>query len=108
MAGVTQASILGRGQILKITRRPNGKEVFELSGRMDVENSAELKTLFNSEANSRHIVLDLKDLTLADQDVVITSEALRSGQHEAQELPSIHPRMDRETRTWKRLSRAKV
>jgi hypothetical protein len=37
---------------------------------MDAENLAEVKTLFNSEASSRRITLDLKELTLVDQDAV--------------------------------------
>ena len=56
--------------MLKITRVANGEVVFKLSGRMDVESLAELKTLFSVEASGRRIVLDLKDLTVVDQDVV--------------------------------------
>jgi hypothetical protein len=37
---------------------------------MDAENLTELKTLFSAEANGRRIVLDLRDLTLVDQDAV--------------------------------------
>jgi anti-anti-sigma regulatory factor len=56
--------------VLKITRAVNGEVVFKLSGRMDAENIAELETLVREETNRRHIVLDLRDLTLVDQDVV--------------------------------------
>ena len=56
--------------MLKITRAANGEVVFKLSGRMDAENVAELQTLFTAEADSRRIVLDLRDLTLVDQDAV--------------------------------------
>ena len=56
--------------MLKITRAANGEVLFTLSGRLDAEYVAELKTLFGSEANGRRIVLDLKDLTLVDQDAV--------------------------------------
>jgi anti-anti-sigma regulatory factor len=56
--------------MLKITRAANGEVVFTLSGRLDAENLTELKTLFGAEANGRRIVLDLKDLTLVDQDAV--------------------------------------
>ncbi len=56
--------------MLKITRAANREVVFKLSGRMDAENVAELQTLFTAEADSRRIVLDLKDLTLVDQDAV--------------------------------------
>jgi anti-anti-sigma regulatory factor len=56
--------------VLKITRAVNGEVVIKLSGRMDVENIAELETLVRKEADGRRMVLDLKDLTLVDQDAV--------------------------------------
>ena len=56
--------------MLKITRAGNGEVVFTVSGRMDAENLAELKTLFSSEASGRRITLDLKELTLVDEDAV--------------------------------------
>jgi hypothetical protein len=58
-----------RVKVLKITRAANG-EVLTVSGRLEAENLDELKTLMNSDANSRRIVLDLKDLILVDQDAV--------------------------------------
>ena len=56
--------------MLKITRAANGAVVIKLSGQMDAENLAELETLITSEADGRRIVLDLRDLTLVDQDAV--------------------------------------
>jgi anti-anti-sigma regulatory factor len=56
--------------VLKITRAVNGEVVIKLSGRMDVENIADLETLVRKEADGRRIVLDLKDLTLVDRDAV--------------------------------------
>jgi anti-anti-sigma regulatory factor len=56
--------------MLKVTRAANGEVVFKLSGRMGAENVGELERLFSAEADSRRIVLDLKDLTLVDQDAV--------------------------------------
>ena len=56
--------------MLKIQRAVNGEVVFTLSGRMDAENVADLKTLFGSEAEGRRIVLDLKDLTLVGREAV--------------------------------------
>ena len=56
--------------MLKITRAANGEVIFTVSGRMDAEHLAELKALFSSEANGRRITLDLRDLTLVDQDAV--------------------------------------
>ena len=65
-----EVGILERGEMLKITRAANGEVVFTVSGRMDAENLAELKTLFGSEPSGRRITLDLKELTLVDQDAV--------------------------------------
>jgi anti-anti-sigma regulatory factor len=56
--------------VLKITREVNGEIVIKLSGRMDVENIAELEAQVRKEAGGRRIVLDLKDLTLVDRDAV--------------------------------------
>jgi len=56
--------------MLKISRAANGEVVFTVSGRMGAENVGELEKLFSAEASGRRIVLDLKDLTLVDQDVV--------------------------------------
>jgi len=57
--------------MLKITKTADGEAVFRVSGQMYAENVSELKTLFSAEANGRGIVLDLKDLTLVDEDAVI-------------------------------------
>ncbi len=56
--------------MLKITRAANGEVVFTVSGRMDAENLPELKTLLSSEPRGRRITLDLKELTVVDQDAV--------------------------------------
>jgi hypothetical protein len=59
-----------RGQMLRIQRTSNGQVVFALSGRMDEEHIAELKTLIKSEGKGRRIVLDLKEVTLAGQEAI--------------------------------------
>jgi anti-anti-sigma regulatory factor len=56
--------------MLMIRRAGNGEVVFTVSGQMDRGNVAELQSIISSEATGRRIVLDLKDLILADQDVV--------------------------------------
>ncbi len=56
--------------MLRITRTENGEVVIKLSGRMDTENMGELETQVRKEADGSHIVLDLRDLTLVDQDAV--------------------------------------
>jgi anti-anti-sigma regulatory factor len=67
---VTQAKNLRRGWMLRITRAANGEVVIKLSGRMGAENLGELEKLISAEADGRRIILDLKDLTLVDQDAV--------------------------------------
>ena len=56
--------------MLMITRAANGEVVFKLSGRMGAKDIADVETLISAEATGDRIVLDLKDLTLVDQDVV--------------------------------------
>jgi hypothetical protein len=70
VTSLTEVSIPRRGWMLKITRAVNGGVVLKLSGRMDTENLTELQTLMTSEGDGRRIVLDLRDLTLVDQDAV--------------------------------------
>src|SRR6266581_3755333 len=67
---MAEVGICERGHMLKITRAANGEVVFTVSGRLDAENLAELKTLFSSEAIGLRITLDLKELTRVDQDAV--------------------------------------
>ena len=56
--------------MLRIQRSANGEVVFTLSGQMDAESIVELETLINAEAKGSRIVLDLKDVTLANDDAV--------------------------------------
>jgi hypothetical protein len=53
--------------------------IFTLTGRMNAEHVAQLKTLFKSECGTRQIVLDLKDLTLVDRDAVRFLERCEAG-----------------------------
>ena len=64
--------------MLRIQRSANGEVVFTLSGQMDEEPIAELETLINSEGNGRPIVLDLKDLTLVNEDAITFLERCES------------------------------
>jgi hypothetical protein len=59
-----------RGGMLKVQRSANGQVVFTLSGQMDVNSIVELETLFKSEKDDRRRILDLRDVTLVDQDAV--------------------------------------
>ena len=65
--------------MLRIQRSENGGVVFTLSGRLDAADIAELETLIRSEPDGQHIVLDLKDLTLAGQDAVSFLERCEAG-----------------------------
>ena len=56
--------------MLRIQRSANEAVVFTLSGQMDEEAIAELETLINSEPDGRRMVLDLKDLTLVNEDAI--------------------------------------
>jgi len=56
--------------MLKINRAANEEVVFSLSGRIAAENVAELKTLFELEAQGRLIILDLENITLVDRNAV--------------------------------------
>jgi hypothetical protein len=58
------SGLLSRKLMLKIRRTANGEVGFMVSGRMDSESIAELERLFRSEANGRHVILELKALPL--------------------------------------------
>jgi hypothetical protein len=64
--------------MLRIQRSANREVVFTLSGEMEQEPMAELETLISSEANGIRIVLDLKDVTLVNEDAVIFLERCES------------------------------
>jgi len=74
--------------MLKITRAANGEVIFTVSGRMDAEHLAELKTLLSSEANGCSIILDLRDLTLVDQDAVSFLEHCEAGNIQLKNCPA--------------------
>ena len=56
--------------MLRIQRKANGKVIFTLSGRIEPEDTNELRRLFELEDISRKIALDLRDVTLVDRDGV--------------------------------------
>jgi hypothetical protein len=56
--------------MLRIQRASNGKIVFSLSGRIEPEDIEELRRLFGLEVSTVRIVLNLKELVLADGDAV--------------------------------------
>ena len=56
--------------MLRIQKSANGEVVFTLSGHLDEEALAELETVISSEGNGRPMILDLRDLTLVDENAV--------------------------------------
>ena len=57
--------------MLRIQRNTDGKHmVFALSGRIEVEDVAELQGLFQSETKGHNLVVDLKDVRLVNRDAV--------------------------------------
>jgi hypothetical protein len=74
--------------MLKITRATNGEVIFTVSGRMDAEHLVELKTLLSSEANGCRISLDLRDLTLVDQDTVSFLGCCEAGNIQLKNCPA--------------------
>jgi anti-anti-sigma regulatory factor len=56
--------------MLKIRRSANGKVVFTLSGRIEIEDVAELQRLLALESPDRNLALDLADVTLVDREAV--------------------------------------
>ena len=74
--------------MLKITRSMNGEVIFTVSGRMDAENLVELEMLVGSEGNGRRITLDLKDLTLVDQDAISFLERCEAGNIQLKNCPA--------------------
>jgi anti-anti-sigma regulatory factor len=56
--------------MLKIQRSANGGVVFTLSGRIEAEDVKELRRLLALETAGQQLVLDLRDVTLVNQDAV--------------------------------------
>jgi len=56
--------------MLRIQKASNGKIVFSLSGRMEPEDIDELRRLLDLEPSTVPIVLNLKELVLADREAV--------------------------------------
>ena len=74
--------------MLRIQKEANGQVVLKISGRLDGENLSELKVLIESEEANRHIVLDLRELTLVDRETVRFLEHCDSNGIELQNCPA--------------------
>jgi anti-anti-sigma regulatory factor len=56
--------------MLKIQRSSNGRIVFMLSGRIEAEDVKGLRELLALETAGQQLVLDLRDVTLVNQDAI--------------------------------------
>jgi ABC-type transporter Mla MlaB component len=56
--------------VFRILRSANGEIVLTLIGRLSGENVPELRSMIASDRKISRIVLDLKDVTLVDRDIV--------------------------------------
>jgi anti-anti-sigma regulatory factor len=56
--------------MLRIQRSANGRVIFTLSGRIEAEDVTELRHLLALEAVGQRLVLDLRNVTLVNQDAV--------------------------------------
>ncbi len=73
--------------MLRIQKEANGHVVLKISGRLDGEDLSVLKALIESEVANRHIVLDLRELTLVDRETVRFLEHCDSNGIELQNCP---------------------
>ena len=56
--------------MLRIDRKANGQVVFRISGQLNAENVAEMRTLITAEKRGSRIALDLTDLRSVDCEAV--------------------------------------
>jgi hypothetical protein len=56
--------------MLKIQRSANGRVVFTLSGRIEAEDIKELREALALETTGKQLVLDLRDVTVVNQDAI--------------------------------------
>ena len=56
--------------MLRTRRTENGRVLFTLSGRIETEDVKQLQQLLAVETSGKHLILDLRDVTLVNQDAV--------------------------------------
>jgi anti-anti-sigma regulatory factor len=56
--------------MLRTRRTENGRVLFTLSGRIETEDVKHLQQLLADETSGKHLILDLRDVTLVNQDAV--------------------------------------
>ena len=56
--------------MLRTRRTGNGRVLFTLSGRIETEDIKQLQQLLDVETSGQQLILDLRDVTLVNQDAV--------------------------------------
>ena len=56
--------------MLRTRRTGNGEVLFTFSGRIETENITQIQQLLAVETSGQQLILDLKDVTLVNQDAV--------------------------------------
>lgn len=56
--------------MLRTRRTGNGQVLFTLSGRIETEDIVQLQQLLTVETSGQQLILDLRDVTLVNQDAV--------------------------------------
>ena len=87
--------------MLRIQRSGDGEVVLKLSGRIDEENIAELRTLVAAEVSGQHMVLDLEDVTLVGQEgITFLAECEGAGITLVSCPPYVRQWISRERSSW--------
>lgn len=79
--------------MLRIRRTESGPILFTLSGRIRTEDIKELEEVFAAEKSGRQLVLDLRDVTLVNEDAVSFLRRCEAGGTKLENCP-LH------IRTW--------
>jgi hypothetical protein len=74
--------------VLKIQRLANRQVVFKLSGRIEADEVGELQELLALEPLGREVALDLKDVTLVNQDAVTFLDGCEANRIKLENCPA--------------------
>jgi hypothetical protein len=79
---------MGAVCVLKIQRSAKRQVVFKLSGRIEADEVAELQELLALETAGQELVLDLKDVTLVNQDAVTFLDGCEANRIKLESCPA--------------------
>jgi anti-anti-sigma regulatory factor len=81
--------------MLKIQRSANGEVVLKLSGRIEAEDIRELREVLALETTTKQLVLDLRDVTLVNQDAIKFLGGCETSGIKLENFSCLYPRVDR-------------